>query len=124
MIRKLLIMVLCVFVLCSCQKDDTEHPSDKETTIEGTSMENETSDYVVEDEITLDYSQEQQKDGNAADAPNSLQEPGKSELENNKQQHTGNSTEHTGGTERTDDNETEPPNPYDKDGDGYVDGWY
>lgn len=117
-------MVLCVFVLCSCQKDDTEHPSDKETTIEGTSMENEISDYVVEDEITLDYSQEQQKDENTAVDQNSSQDTEKSEPENNEQQQTDDSTEHTDGTESTDDNETEPPNPYDKDGDGYVDGWY
>ena len=117
-------MILCLFVLCSCQKDVSKHSSGKETAVEGTSKENETSDYVVEDEIILDYSGEQRKDEDTVEVPDSLKDIEKSEVENNGQQQTDDSTEHTGDTESTDDNETEPRNPYDKDGDGFVDGWY
>ena len=127
MIKILPIIVLCVLILCSCRKDDNNHPSDKDKTIGDTTVENEKSEYVVEDEVILDYGQDEQQDVPTSEDSKDSQEAVEGESNHTEEQSiedSTDSTENTGGKESTDNNETELRNPYDKDGDGFVDGWY
>lgn len=135
------ILVLVTLILFSCNtKESTENDFDNQTTIEKNDMDS--GKVIVEDEVTVDFGIEQdnkaesdskqdkvevniKKDsttgGENSEASDNYVNSGQTDNDDVLND-SGTSTE-----TKPDDSENEseePENPYDKDGDGYVDGWY
>lgn len=116
-------LIVLSFLLQACKAEKAPSETTNKT-------EEDTDKNVVEDEIILDYSSEDDTKEISPSETNG--ETNKDTVTSDKESTTDLSpeivpeqSENDKTTEEGSDTETtEPVNPYDKDGDGYVDGWY
>lgn len=118
--RKIVIAVVLLgicFQLCSCKKSEPAPSKDDEK-----------QDYViVEDEVNVDFGSEDSVDhvteGETGSAPKSEKKNSPMNTEQGKEKTPSNDNSKIPDSD-ADTNSEKNENPYDKDGDGYVDGWY
>lgn len=138
--RKLAVVVIFIlisFSVFACKTEETKkEDNDRQLSIEEDNTDSEK--VIVEDEVTVDFGSSEDKesvnsvnsakdtiDGTVTD---SNKDDANSNFANSEQDENNGSadggdkelTEHEDSSSET----TEPENPYDKDGDGFVDGWY
>ena len=123
----LTIFVVVSVLLCSCKgKELTGNTLDNSVKTETEDSTNET--VIVEDEVTVDFGTQEQKSSQTTvekDADMKDENLSGDQSQEKEDSHVGtNDAEKLENEEKPKDNEEQIENPYDKDGDGFVDGWY
>lgn len=133
-----IILVIGLGSLYSCKNKETEK-KDSDNRIPSVETESNSKDdtqdesglNIVEDEVTVDFGTEEHKTESGGKAQNTTagntstsgHSVNKGQTDNDGAPSGGDTNSETNSGDTANKSE-EPKNPYDKDGDGYVDGWY